>query len=150
MSRKELTERQIAVLNATFLGCLSTLRQKDGFVSTNPVSFHWTGEEVEISTLKNRMKYKNLVADSRATFCVIDPANHMNYVELRGSVRFVDDPGGAMMRERFYALTGEYPPDDLDPEGAERVMIYLLPEQVSSPVLYAGRLDDYADSGTQR
>ena len=150
MTKKALDQKQVEILNSTFLGCLSTLRHNDGLISTNPVSFHWTGEEVEISTLKSRMKYKNLVTDPRATFCVIDPKNHMSYVELRGKVRLVDDPDASLMRESFHRITGEYPPEDLDPPGSERVMIFLKPEQVSSPVLYAGRLDDYAEGGTER
>ncbi len=150
MSNKELNPKQVEILNSTFLGNLSTLRHNDGYISTNPVSFHWTGEEIEISTLKSRMKYKNLVADPRATFCVIVPQNHMSYVEVRVSVRFVDDPEASLMRESFFRITGEYPPEDLDPPGSERVMLFLKPEQVSSPKLYGGRLDDYAEGGTER
>ena len=55
------------VLASTVIGCLSTLRHKDGRISTNPVSYRWNGSEIEISSLKGRMKYKNMVAEPRAT-----------------------------------------------------------------------------------
>ena len=51
MSTKELNPGQVEILNSTFLGNLSTLRHSDGYISTNPVSFHWTGEEIERSPL---------------------------------------------------------------------------------------------------
>ena len=90
---------------STVIGCLSTLRHTDGRISTNPVSYRWNGAEIEISTLKERMKYKNMVADPRATLCVVSPRDPMHYVEL----------------------------------------IYLTPEQVSSPLLYGGQFDDFGE-----
>ena len=136
-----INEQHEEILHSTFLGVLSTLRHNDGRISTNPVSFLWNGEEVEISTLKSRMKYKNLVANPAATICVTHPTNHMRYVEIRGTVRIVDDADRQYLRYQFKKLSGEEPPEDMDPPDAQRVIIYLRPEQVSSPVLYGGRFD---------
>ena len=136
---KPLTEAQESILKTTFIAMLSTIRERDGRVSTNPVTFLWDGSEIGISTLKNRVKYKNLVANPQATVCIISPEDHMQYVEIRGSVRLVDDPDRSYLRHNFMTLMGVEPPDDLDPPEAERVTIYLRPEQVSSPVLYGGR-----------
>jgi len=136
---KKLTPEQEAVLATAFIATLSTVRHTDGYVSTNPVTFLWNGSEVEITTLKSRMKYKNLVANPKATLCVISPQDHMRYIEIRGEVRLVDDPDRSYLRKNFLALTGEEPPADLDPPNSERVTVYLQPEQVSSPVLYGGR-----------
>lgn len=134
------------VLASTVIGCLSTLRHKDGRVSTNPVSYRWNGKEIEISTLKGRMKYRNMVADPRATLCVVSPADPMHYVEVRGSVRLVDDPDRSLFTNHFRTTSGGIePPDGMDPPGAERAMIYLTPEQVSSPRMYGGRFDDFAE-----
>ena len=141
----KLNENQEAVINSSFLGTLSTIRYSDGFISSNPVGYTWNGKEIEISTLKDRMKYKNLVADPRATFCVISPADHMSYVELRGTVRIEDDINKQYLRGQFKQHTGDDLPEDLDPPDAERVVLYLLPEQVSSPVLYGGRFDKKYD-----
>ena len=136
---KPLTDAQESILKTTFIAMLSTIRERDGRVSTNPVTFLWDGSEIGISTLKNRVKYKNLVANPQATVCIISPEDHMQYVEIRGSVRLVDDPDRSYLRHNFMTLMGVEPPDDLDPPEAERVTIYLRPEQVSSPVLYGGR-----------
>ncbi|MEH6519530.1 MAG: pyridoxamine 5'-phosphate oxidase family protein [Halioglobus sp.] len=149
MSEQEKSEAQSLVkenhetiLATTFIGQLSTVRHKDGHISTNPVSYIWNGEELEISTLKGRMKYKNVLANPRATLCVVSPKNHMHYVEIRGTVRVVDDTDRAYLRYQFKKLAGMDAPEDMDPPGSERVVLYLRPEQVSSPVLYGGRFDD--------
>ena len=136
-----LTQRQESILASTFIGALSTIRHNDGCIATNPVSFIWNGQEMEMSTLKSRMKYKNVVANPSATICVISPENHMAYVEIRGTVRTVDDPDREYLRYNFMKLSGEEPPEEMDPPGSERVTLYLRPEQVSSPVLYGGRFD---------
>jgi PPOX class probable F420-dependent enzyme len=141
MSVKTLSEAQEAILSTTFIAMLSTVRHNDGRISTNPVSFLWEEGEISISTLKNRMKYKNLVANPQATVCIISPHDHMQYVEIRGTVRLVDDPDRSYLRHNFTTLMGVEPPADLDPPDAERVTIYLRPEQVSSPVLYGGRFN---------
>lgn len=134
------------VLASTVIGCLSTLRHKDGRISTNPVSYRWNGSELEISTLKGRMKYRNMVEDPRATLCVVSPTDPMHYVEIRGSVRLVDDPDRSLFTAHFRATSGGIePPDGMDAPGSERVMIYLTPEQVSSPQMYGGQFDDFAD-----
>ena len=130
-----------ALLSQTPLATLSTIRKKDGYITTNPVSYIWNGEEIEISTLKHRMKYKNLLANPLATVCIVSPNDPMKYVEIRGQVRFVDDPEREYVRQAFKKISGVDMPEDMDPPNAERVTLYLRPEQVSSPVLYGGRFD---------
>lgn len=130
-----------AILAQTFLATLSTIRHTDGHISTNPVSYIWNGEEIEISTLKNRMKYKNLLANPMATVCIVSPKDPMKYVEIRGGVKLVDDPEREYIRSAFKKISGADMPEDMDPANAERVTLYLRPEQVSSPVLYGGRFD---------
>lgn len=141
-SKPLINDKHETILAQTFIGLLSTVRHNDGRISTNPVSFIWNGKEIEVSTLKGRMKYKNLVANASATFCVVSPQDHMQYVEIRGMVRIVDDPDRDYLRYQFKKLAGEELPEDMDPPDAERVVLYLLPEQVSSPVLYGGRFDN--------
>ena len=50
-----VNESHEELLNSTFIGTLSTVRHNDGRISTNPVSYIWNGQEIEISTLKGRM-----------------------------------------------------------------------------------------------
>lgn len=125
----------------TPVGILSTIRHNDGRISSNPVSYLWNGEELEISTLKNRMKFKNLVANPSATLCVMSPLDFMQYVEVRGIVRMVDDPDREYFLYHFKTRSGQDAPEGMDAPDAERVTLYLRPEQVSSPVLYGGRFN---------
>jgi PPOX class probable F420-dependent enzyme len=139
-----ITQQHESILNSTVIGCFSTVRHNDGRVSTNPVSFLWNGSEFEISTLKGRMKYKNMLANAQVSLCVVSPRDPMHYVEVRGSVRLEDDPDRALFTPHFTRVSGGVePPEGMDGPGAERVMVYLTPEQVSSPVLYGGQFDDF-------
>ena len=141
-----ITPQQEAVLATTVIGLLSTLRHKDGRISTNPISYLWNGSEFEISTLKGRMKYRNMAANPQATLCVVSAQDPMHYVEVRGSVRLVDDPDRALFTAHFRKVAGGVePPEGMDAPGSERVMIILTPEQVSSPKMYGGQFDDFED-----
>jgi len=127
------------LLAGNIQGTLSTIRHSDGLISTNPVGYVWDGERVLISTLKSRIKYRNLVANPLATFCVISPSDGTKYVEIRGYATLADDTDRSFLRRQFgRAMRGD-PPPDLDPPGSERVIITLHPQQVSSPTLYGGR-----------
>lgn len=138
---EEKLKRYDSLLRSNFVGLLSTIRH-DGLISTNPVGFVWDGERIRISTLKSRLKYKNLVADPRVTFCLISPQNIMSYIEVRGYAELEDDTDRSFSRTQFkYGSGGQEPPADLDPPEAERAIIIIRPQQVSSPTLYGGRFD---------
>ena len=136
-----VNDKQEQILTDNFIGLLSTIRHSDGYISTNPVSFIWNGQAIEVSTLKSRVKYKNLLANPQATLCVVSPKDPMQYVEIRGQVRIEEDADKSYVRWQFKKLSGYDMPEDMDPPGSERVVIYLEPEQVSSPSLYGGRFD---------
>ncbi|MBK9667342.1 MAG: pyridoxamine 5'-phosphate oxidase family protein [Gammaproteobacteria bacterium] len=53
------------LIASTKFGVMSTIRHSDGMISSNPVGYFWDGEIIRISTLKSRVKYQNLLADSR-------------------------------------------------------------------------------------
>jgi PPOX class probable F420-dependent enzyme len=133
------------ILADAVYGTLTTIRHKDGLPSTNPVAYVWDGEQVRISTLKSRVKYRNLAANPAMAFCVVSPQDLTQYVELRGHATLADDPDRSFFREQFKrGMGGAEPPPDLDPPDAERVVITLHPQQVSSPTLYGGRLSTAA------
>ena len=130
------------LIESQMFGMLTTIRAKDGLLSTNPVSYTWEDETLKITTLKSRMKYKNILADSRVAFCIQSASNVMDYIEIRGVATVEDDPEATLVHKQFMHAYGEPPPADMDPPGAERVIITLHPEQVSAPTLYGGRFDD--------
>jgi hypothetical protein len=106
------------------------------------VGFDWDGEYVRLSTLKSRVKYRNLVANPLVTFCAVDPKMPMRYIEIRGYAEISDDPEGALSRKMFRRMSGKEP--DHDEPTAERVIIKIIPTQVSTPKLYGGRHDQRA------
>jgi PPOX class probable F420-dependent enzyme len=131
-----------ALLRSSHLAMLSTIRHSDGLISTNPVGFVWDGECIRISTLKSRIKYKNLVANPLVTFCLMSPKNIMSYIEIRGYATLEDDTDRSFSRRQFIEGSGgQEPPADLDPPEAERLFIKFHPQQVYSPSLYGGQFD---------
>jgi len=134
----ELPEPHREILAANTIGVMSTIRHKDGLISTNPIGYLWDGECVRISTIKDRVKYDNLLANPTITLCVVDREDHMRYVELRGYATIEEDPDRSFLRSTFVAA-GMEPPGELDPPGTERVIVRVHPTQSSSPYLYGGR-----------
>ena len=130
----EIPESHREILAANSFGLMSTIRHKDGLISTNPVSYVWDGECVRISTIKGRVKYDNLLVDPRITFCVVDPKDTTRYIELRGVATIEEDPDRSFLRSVFEA-GGMQMPEDLDPPGTDRVIVRI---HDSIPILIRG------------
>lgn len=115
------------------VGHIATLRA-DGRISVNPVSLMWDGEYVRVSTVKSRMKYKNLVKDPRVSISIPHRNNPNIYIELRGIAELSDDPDRSFINSiaRTYMGVDEYP---FDNPGDERAIITIHAEQVSTPVM---------------
>jgi PPOX class probable F420-dependent enzyme len=125
-----------------FQAAVSTIRHSDGLISTTPISFDWDGEFVRFSTLKSRVKYKNLLNNPQITLCIVSPKDFTRYIEIRGTAEMTDDPEGQFNQAMFQRLTGmEFTYDEPD---AERVTVKIIPEQISAPLLYGGRLSSTA------
>ena len=136
----EIPETHKAILAANANGLISTLRKKDGLISTNPVSYVFKDDCVRISTLKNRIKHDNLVANPTVTFCVVHQADPTRYVELRGHATIENDPDRSFLRHQFRETSGgQEAPPDLDPPDVDRIIVRIHPHQSSSPLLYGGR-----------
>lgn len=131
----------IDLLTSNYSATMTTVRHSDGLLTTNPVTAHWIDNTVKISTLKSRMKYKNIVADNRVTVCVVSPTDRMHYIEIRGRASLEDDLDRRFHDSMFEKTVGSPPPEDMDPAGAQRVVITVHPEQISHPTLYGGRFD---------
>ena len=112
-------------------GHIATLRE-DGRISVNPVALVFDGKHVRVSTVKSRMKYKNLLQDDRVAISVPHRNNPNRYVEIRGRAVLEDDVERSFVNEiaRIYMGADEYP---FDQPGDERVTITIIAEQVSAP-----------------
>jgi PPOX class probable F420-dependent enzyme len=135
-----IPESHVGILENALLAMVSTISCKDGLISTNPVGFDWDGSYVRVSTLKSRLKYRNLMSNPQITFCVVDPAMGTRYIEIRGYADISDDPEKRLAQR----IAGDAWTPEMDGSGAERVIIKIVPTKVSTPTLYGGQLDHRA------
>ncbi len=127
------------IMETAIVAMLSTIRHKDGLISNNPMGFDWDGETLRFSTLKGRVKYRNMLNDPRIAVCIVDPKNITRYIEIRGVAELQDDPGGELNKRMYKRQTGK--DFDLDEPGAERVIVTVVPYAVSTPLLYGGKVE---------
>jgi PPOX class probable F420-dependent enzyme len=111
-----------------------TTVRPDGLLSTNPMAVVLDGDQVRLSTVTNRKKVRNLLADDRITVCVIQPANFNRYVEIRGRAVMEPDTDRCFIDgiARKYMDADRYP---FDRPGEQRVTITVLAEQFSFPAI---------------
>lgn len=141
-------DTHVTILETALMAMVSTISCRDGLISTNPVGFDWDGHHVRLSTLKSRLKYRNLVADPQITFCVVDPKMPTRYIEIRGHAQLTDDPERTLSRKLVGRMSGKE--IDLDGPDDERVIITIIPTKVSTPPLYGGSLDERAKRSVER
>lgn len=87
------------------------------------------GDDVLVSTTKDRKKHRNLVHDPRATLLMISPENPYSYLELRAVVTMTDEGGRELideLSEKYFGVT----PYQHDGPGTERVVVRLRAEHV--------------------
>jgi PPOX class probable F420-dependent enzyme len=135
-----IPQSHVGILENALLATVSTISCRDGLISTNPVGFDWDGNYVRVSTLKSRLKYRNLLSNPQITFCAVDPAMGTRYIEIRGYAEISDDPE----KELAQKIAGDAWTPQMDGPGAERVIIKIVPTRVSAPTLYGGQLDQRA------
>ena len=136
-SEARIPKSHIGILENALLALVSTISSSDGLISTNPVGFDWDGHYVRVSTLKSRLKYRNLLSNAQITFCAVDPAMGTRYIEIRGYADISDDPENTLAKK----IAGDAWTPEMDGPGAERVIIKIVPTKVSTPTLYDGQLD---------
>lgn len=127
----EIPEAAHALLRDQPIGHLATIR-RDGRLSVNPVALLFDGRCIRVSTTKDRVKYRNLLADPRVAISVPQRDNPNVYIEVRGTARVEDDVGRRFIDQIAVAYMGQ-DTYDLDPPGAERVVVTIDAEQVSMP-----------------
>jgi PPOX class probable F420-dependent enzyme len=86
------------------------------------------GDTVKISLNTARQKVKNLQADPKVSFLILDPGNPYKYIELRGDAEISPDDDYA-----FADMVGTKYGDDLrsrDKPGETRVVVTIKPARV--------------------
>ncbi|MFA7764573.1 PPOX class F420-dependent oxidoreductase [Streptomyces sp. NPDC048723] len=85
------------------------------------------GDDIVVSTLRERLKYRLLERDSRATLLVYPRENPNSYVSVEGTVAFQEKGADDLIQRLSMRYKGRTYPDDPD---ALRVTVRLRPSRV--------------------
>lgn len=117
------------LLRSTAVAHVATIG-KEGEPQVNPVWFG-PGEHVTFSQTKTRQKHRNLQRDPRISLSIVDPENHLRYIEIRGEVvRVEEDPNLDFISSmaKKYLGVDRYP---YHQPGDERIVLYVQPRHTT-------------------
>jgi PPOX class probable F420-dependent enzyme len=116
------------LLEQPIFGSLGTIRPDDT-VQVNPMWFLFDGEHLRFTHTDKRQKFRNLQRNPSMSFLLINPADPLSYLELRGRlVEVVPDPAGDLYVRlgKRYGDPDQQPP----PDKADRVELVMSVEKV--------------------
>lgn len=90
VSRRMLDGRVFAVLATVSPG---------GAPQTSVIWVKRDGDEVLFSTIRGRLKTRNMERQPRISLCLYDPEDPYQYVEIRGDVSLTEQGGDALIDE---------------------------------------------------
>lgn len=114
------------VLDGPHIAVLAT-SNADGRPQSTVIFVKRDGDAVVFSTIKGRLKTRNMVRDPRVSLLVVDWAQG-RYIEIRGRVEITDDPEKRLLYEMYDRYMGGTPPPP-EPE-AERLIVRITPQRV--------------------
>jgi PPOX class probable F420-dependent enzyme len=126
MTNPEIPDSHKALLNAQ-IGVLGTIGAS-GRPQLSGTWFLADGDTVKISLNTTRQKVKNLQADPKVSFLILDPENPYRYLELRGDAEIVPDDDYAFA-DQVGAKYGD-DPRTRDKPGESRVVVTIKPARV--------------------
>lgn len=100
-----LSERARALLNPPVFAVLTTV-SADGSPQSSVVWLRTDGDELLFSTIRGRLKSRNMERDPRVSVCAYDPADPYSYVEVRGTVVLTEAGGDELIDEMSRAYDG--------------------------------------------
>jgi PPOX class probable F420-dependent enzyme len=114
------------VLDGPHLAMIAT-SNADGRPQSSVIFIKRDGDIVVFSTIKGRLKTRNMARDPRVSLLVADK-RQARYVEIRGSVEITDDPEKRLLYEIYDKyMGGAAPPPEPD---AERLIVRITPNKV--------------------
>ena len=117
------------LLRSTAVAHVATIGPK-GEPQVNPVWFDWDGEQLFLP-VGTRQKHKNLGREPRIALSIVDPENHLRYIEIRGEVvRVEEDPNIDFISSmaKKYLGVDRYPNHQ---PGDERIVLYVEPRHTT-------------------
>ncbi|WP_062990680.1 PPOX class F420-dependent oxidoreductase [Nocardia anaemiae] len=99
----------------------------DGRPQSSVIFVKYEDDTVLFSTIKGRLKTRNMMRDPRVSLLVLSRTNG-RYVEIRGRVDITEDPDKTLLYELYRRyMNGATPPPE--PE-AERLIVRITPEKL--------------------
>jgi PPOX class probable F420-dependent enzyme len=122
----ELSDMARDVLDGPHLAVLATANA-DGRPQSSVIFVRRDGDTVVFSTIKGRLKTRNIARDPRVSLLVAD-RQAGRYVEIRGTVDVTDDPEKRLLYEMYDRyMGGTAPPPEPD---AERLIVRITADKV--------------------
>jgi PPOX class probable F420-dependent enzyme len=122
-------DTHVDLLSQPLVGVLTTIGT-DGLPQSTALWFLLDEGELKMSVRTDRQKYRNLLANPRATLFIFDPQSTARTLEIRGEVEIRPDPDKEQAK-RFAAVYGDAA-SAWDPEGVTRVVLALQPIRVAA------------------
>jgi PPOX class probable F420-dependent enzyme len=125
-----LPATHLDLLESTALAHVATVGPR-GEPQVNPVWFGWDGTHLRFSQTRGRQKYRNLRREPRIALSIVDPANPLRYIEIRGRVVGIEEDADLAFinsMAKKYLGQDRYPwhrPTD------ERIVVVVEPEHTS-------------------
>ena len=121
----ELNEPARDLLDGPHTAVLATTNA-DGRPQSSVIFVKRDGDTVVFSTIKGRLKTRNITRDPRVSLLVTRTAGQ--YVEIRGTVEITADPEKRLLHEMYERyMGGQTPPPEPD---AERLIVRITPEKL--------------------
>jgi PPOX class probable F420-dependent enzyme len=121
-----LNEVACDLLDGPHLSVLATANA-NGRPQSSVIFVRRDGDGVLFSTIRGRLKTRNMTRDPRVSLLVADPGGG-RYVEIRGTVEIVDDPNRTLLYEMYDRyMGGAQPPAE---PGAQRLIVRITPERI--------------------
>jgi PPOX class probable F420-dependent enzyme len=121
-----LNEAARAVLDGPHIAAIAT-SNVDGRPQSSVIFVKRDGDTVVFSTIKGRLKTRNMARDPRVSLLVADKSQP-RYLEIRGTVEITEDPEKRLLYEMYDRYMGGATPPP-EPE-AERLIVRITPEKV--------------------
>jgi PPOX class probable F420-dependent enzyme len=79
----------------------------DGSPQSSVIWAKRDGDEIVFSTIRGRLKTRNIERDPRVSVCAYDPADPYSYVEIRGTVFLTEEGGPELIDELSRRYSGK-------------------------------------------